>query len=61
MAHGFLTSPPVQGRPRREIFISAVQYDDRLRSGSMSVLELAPLAAAFGVHGVEYRDAALAG
>lgn len=56
MAHGFLTSPPVQGRPRREIFISAVQYDDRLRSGSMSVLELAPLAAAFGVHGVEYRD-----
>ncbi len=56
MAHSFLPSPPVQGRPRREIFISAVQYDDRLRSGSMSVLELAPLAAAFGVHGVEYRD-----
>jgi sugar phosphate isomerase/epimerase len=56
MAQGFLTSPPVQGRSRREIFISAVQYDDRLRSGSMSVLELAPLAAAFGVHGVEYRD-----
>jgi sugar phosphate isomerase/epimerase len=56
MAHDFLTSPPVQGGPRREIFISAVQYDDRLRSGSMSVLELAPLAAAFGVRGVEYRD-----
>jgi sugar phosphate isomerase/epimerase len=56
MAHGVLTSPPVKGRPGREIFISAVQYDDRLRSESMSVLELAPLAAAFGVRGVEYRD-----
>jgi len=56
MAHGFLTSPAARGRQRREIFISAVQYDDRLRSGGMSVLELAPLAAAFGVQGVEYRD-----
>ena len=56
MAHGFLTSPPVRGRQRREVFISAVQYDEQLRSGGMSVLDLAPRAAAFGVQGVEYRD-----
>ena len=56
MAHGFLTSPPVRGRQRREIFISAVQYDDQLRSGGMSALDLAPRAAAFGVQGIEYRD-----
>jgi sugar phosphate isomerase/epimerase len=39
------------------VFISAVQYDEQLRSGAKTVLDLAPLAASFGVQGVEFRDA----
>lgn len=41
---------------RREIFISAVQFADELKSGARTVLDLAPLAAKLGVQGVEYRD-----
>ncbi len=40
----------------REILISAVQFDDELKSGKRSLLDLAPIAAKFGVQGVEYRD-----
>jgi len=42
-------------RPRREIFICSVQFHEELTSGTMSVLELAPIAAKLGVSGVEYR------
>jgi sugar phosphate isomerase/epimerase len=43
-------------RADREIFISGVQFEDELKSGERTVLDLAPLAARLGVHGVEYRD-----
>lgn len=45
--------PPWSGRT---ILISAVQLEDQLREGRRSVLDLAPLAAATGASGVEYRD-----
>lgn len=51
-----LTLNPGTGGARREIFISAVQYEDELQSGKRSVLDLASLAAKCGVQGVEYRD-----
>ncbi|MHB0870405.1 MAG: sugar phosphate isomerase/epimerase family protein [Chloroflexota bacterium] len=41
---------------RRDVLISGVQYDQQLRSGAMSVLELAPIAARLGADGVEYRE-----
>jgi sugar phosphate isomerase/epimerase len=41
---------------RREIFISAIQFEEELTSGARTVLDLAPLAAKLGVQGVEYRD-----
>ncbi len=41
---------------RHEIFISGVQFDHELRSGAMSVLELAPIALRWGAEGVEYRE-----
>lgn len=41
---------------RRDILISGVQFDQELRSGAMSVLELAPMAARLGTQGVEYRE-----
>lgn len=41
---------------RREILICGAQYDSELRSGKMSALELAPLAAKLGADGVEYRE-----
>ncbi len=41
---------------RHEIFISGVQFDQELRSGAMSVLELAPIALRWGAEGVEYRE-----
>jgi sugar phosphate isomerase/epimerase len=44
------------GKAPRQIFISAVQFDQPLRSGKASVLDLAPVAAAVGAQGVEYRD-----
>jgi len=56
MASGLTTSRPLGGGPAREIFISAVQYDEQLRSGRTTVLDLAPVAAEIGVQGVEYRD-----
>jgi sugar phosphate isomerase/epimerase len=33
-----------------------VQFDEQLKSGSRTVLDLAPIAAAIGVRGVEYRN-----
>jgi sugar phosphate isomerase/epimerase len=36
--------------------LSAVQFDEQLRSGSRTVLDVAPAAAAVGARGVEYRD-----
>ncbi|HYL79628.1 MAG TPA: sugar phosphate isomerase/epimerase family protein [Candidatus Acidoferrum sp.] len=50
------TGIPGTGGARREIFVSAVQFEDELRSGKNTVLDLAPLAAKCGVQGVEYRD-----
>lgn len=41
---------------RRDLLISGVQFDQQLRSGAMSVLELAPIAARLGIDGVEYRE-----
>lgn len=43
-------------REHRDFLISAVQFDAGLQSGSMSVLDLAPLAVKHGAQGVEYRD-----
>jgi len=40
----------------RDFFISAVQMEEDLRAGRRSILDLAPLAAAVGARGVEYRD-----
>ncbi len=40
----------------REVLISGVQFDEPLRSGAMSVLELAPIARRLGADGVEYRE-----
>lgn len=41
---------------KRDILICGVQFDAELKSGSMSVLELAPIAAKLGAQGVEYRE-----
>lgn len=41
---------------QREILISGVQFDRELRSGAISVLALAPIAARLGADGVEYRE-----
>ncbi|MGE5618721.1 MAG: sugar phosphate isomerase/epimerase family protein [Sphingomonadaceae bacterium] len=41
---------------RRDILISGVQFDRELRSGKISVLELAPIALRHGLAGVEYRE-----
>jgi len=41
---------------QRDILICGVQFDAELKSGSMSVLELAPIAVKYGVQGVEYRE-----
>lgn len=41
---------------KREILICGVQFDKELRSGAMSVLELAPIAKRLGARGVEYRE-----
>jgi sugar phosphate isomerase/epimerase len=46
----------VASRSTREIFVSAVQFDEQLRAGSRTVLDVAPAAAAVGARGVEYRD-----
>lgn len=56
MKDGLTTSRPARGGPAREVFISAVLFDEPLRSGRMRVQDLAPVAAAVGVRGVEYRD-----
>jgi sugar phosphate isomerase/epimerase len=40
----------------RPFLISAVHFDAELKSGKMSVLDLAPLAVKYGAQGVEYRD-----
>lgn len=41
---------------QREIYICAVQYDQQLRSGAMSVVELPAIAARLGAQGVEFRE-----
>ena len=56
MSTDLASARPVRGGPAREIFISAVQFDEQLKSGSTRVLDLAPVAVAMGVRGVEYRD-----
>ena len=40
----------------RPFLISAIHFDAELKSGKMSVLDLAPLAIKYGAQGVEYRD-----
>jgi sugar phosphate isomerase/epimerase len=57
MTSGPLTSRSIPARGSRAIFISAVQFDEQLRRGRKSVLDLAPVASSLGVQGVEYRDA----
>lgn len=47
---------PVGEAKSRQILICAVQFDDALRSGAKSMLDLAPIAARHGAQGVEYRD-----
>ena len=56
MADRFIASRATRGGAAREIFVSAVQFDEQLKSGSRTVLDLAPVAAAVGARGVEYRD-----
>lgn len=41
---------------KRDILICGVQFDAELKSGSMSPLELAPIATKLGAQGVEYRE-----
>lgn len=43
-------------RGHRDFLISAVQFDAGLGTGSVSVLDLAPVAVTHGAQGVEYRD-----
>jgi sugar phosphate isomerase/epimerase len=56
MGDRLIASRSARGGPAREIFVSAVQFDEQLKSGSRTVLDLAPTAAALGARGVEYRD-----
>ena len=56
MASGHLTSHSTQTPGSRVIFISTVQFDEQIKAGAKTVLDLAPLAASLGVQGVEYRD-----
>jgi sugar phosphate isomerase/epimerase len=56
MKDGLTTLRPARGGPAREIFISAVLFDEPLKSGRMRVQDLAPVASAVAVRGVEYRD-----
>lgn len=44
------------GTMRRDILICGAQFDAELKSGAMSQLELAPIAARLGAQGVEYRE-----
>jgi sugar phosphate isomerase/epimerase len=46
----------IQPSDCRPIYISAIHFDDELKTGKMSVLELPPLASKYGLQGVEYRD-----
>jgi sugar phosphate isomerase/epimerase len=56
MTNGHPALRSAQARGLRTILISAVQFDEQLKAGSKTVLDLAPLAASLGVQGVEYRD-----
>jgi sugar phosphate isomerase/epimerase len=40
----------------RKVLVSCVQFEDGLKKGLMSVLEVAPIAKWLGVDGVEYRE-----
>jgi sugar phosphate isomerase/epimerase len=51
------SAQPAASRPRRPLFLSAVQFDEPLRAGRQSVLDLAPIASRLGLQGVEYRAA----
>jgi sugar phosphate isomerase/epimerase len=44
------------GAAMRPFLISDIHFDAELKSGKMSVLDLAPLAVKYGAQGVEYRD-----
>jgi len=41
---------------QRQVLISCVQYDQGLRQGSVKATQVAPVAARFGLAGVEYRE-----
>jgi hypothetical protein len=43
---------PAVSRPERPLFLSAVQFDEALRAGRQSVLDLAPTAVRLGLQGV---------
>lgn len=41
---------------KRQVLISCVQYDEEIKRGDASVLDVAPVAARLGLDGVEYRE-----
>lgn len=41
---------------KHDVFVSGAQFEGQLASGTMSILEVAPIAAKLGAKGVEYRD-----
>ena len=52
----FFGAVQLEAASMRPFLISAIHFDAELKSGKMSVLDLAPLAVKYGAQGVEYRD-----
>ncbi len=46
----------VSAQLERPIFVSTVQFDRQIAAGTLSVVDIAPIAAQLGVQGIEYRD-----
>ncbi|HEX2922581.1 MAG TPA: TIM barrel protein, partial [Chloroflexota bacterium] len=42
--------------PKRDVLVSGVEFDKELKSGSVSILEVAPIAKRLGAKGFEYRE-----
>jgi sugar phosphate isomerase/epimerase len=42
--------------PKRDVLVSGVEFDQGLKSGSISILEVAPIAKRLGAKGFEYRE-----
>ncbi len=41
---------------KRDVLVSGVEFDDQLKSGAMSILDVAPIAKRLGAQGFEYRE-----